>query len=70
MQIVIQLTCSLVSAFVRFAYLPWTNRHRDRRKVVIDKATVPSLDALRILIRPRVLTFVESVIIMCCISGQ
>lgn len=46
----------------RLRLLTVDRQARDRRELVIDKAPAPSLHALRILIRPSALTFLESLI--------
>lgn len=66
MQAGIQLACNLSSALVGLAYFLWRNTSRYQQDRADDwvgwSATKPSANALLILLRPGILTFIESAI--------
>ncbi|KAI8152461.1 hypothetical protein K4K49_009488 [Colletotrichum sp. SAR 10_70] len=66
MQAGIQLACNLASALIGLTYFLWRNTMRLRRNRTQElpemETTRPSLKALIILLRPGVLTFIESAI--------
>ncbi|GJC91056.1 hypothetical protein ColLi_13894 [Colletotrichum liriopes] len=66
MQAGIQLACNLASALVGLTYFLWSNTLRCQRDRADDGeewgATKPSANALLILLRPGILTFIESAI--------
>ena len=57
----IQLACSLASAFAGLAYFIWLSRH-ELNKEGHGKLPNPSFQALKALIRPGTMTFIESAI--------
>ncbi|QBZ64045.1 hypothetical protein PoMZ_05736 [Pyricularia oryzae] len=66
MQAVIQFACSMAFAFIGLAYFLWRNtvQHRKDREDGLQEwtTTKPHASALLILLRPGILTFIESAI--------
>lgn len=62
MQAGIQLACSLAAALVGLAYFMFMNRARRRGDEAPRASTAPSLAALKVLLRPGILTLIESAV--------
>ena len=65
MQAGIQLACNMTAAFVGLGYFLWTmswKHHRQSRSDGRDSKTNPSFRALRVMLRPGLLTLAESAI--------
>lgn len=62
MQASIRLACDMSSAFVGVIYFLYVTTIRPQSSAEQKSATIPSLRALKVLLRPGIITFVESAI--------
>lgn len=61
-QAIIRLSCDMTSAFVGLLFFLYTATKLRNASGIVNKSTLPSIKAVKVLIRPGVFTFVESAI--------